>query len=101
MLCVWRLQAGSAGQPTVFLFSDNQMKEESFLEDINNILNTGAAPDSAAALWHSAAAYSYVPAVPVLCAGCHLCMAARPAAQVRHIQGSMEPGALCIQHMFF
>jgi hypothetical protein len=38
------LQAGSAGQSTVFLFSDNQMKEESFLEDINNILNTGTAP---------------------------------------------------------
>jgi hypothetical protein len=46
------LQAGSAGQPTVFLFSDNQMKEESFLEDINNILNTGTLP------WHGAAAAS-------------------------------------------
>uniref|UniRef100_A0A383V949 AAA+ ATPase domain-containing protein n=1 Tax=Tetradesmus obliquus TaxID=3088 RepID=A0A383V949_TETOB len=39
------VQAGSAGQPTVFLFSDNQMKEESFLEDINNILNTGEVPN--------------------------------------------------------
>ncbi|KAF6265404.1 dynein heavy chain 6 [Scenedesmus sp. NREL 46B-D3] len=39
------IQAGSAGQPTVFLFSDNQMKEESFLEDINNILNTGEVPN--------------------------------------------------------
>lgn len=35
------LQAGSAGTPTVFLFSDSQMKHESFLEDINNVLNTG------------------------------------------------------------
>lgn len=35
------LQAGSAGEATVFLFSDTQMKDESFLEDINNILNTG------------------------------------------------------------
>lgn len=35
------LQAGCAATPTVFLFSDNQMKHESFLEDINNILNTG------------------------------------------------------------
>lgn len=35
------LQAGTAGQPTVFLFSDTQLKDESFLEDINNILNTG------------------------------------------------------------
>lgn len=34
-------KAGSDGTPTVFLFSDNQMKDESFLEDINNILNTG------------------------------------------------------------
>lgn len=34
-------QAGAQFQPTVFLFSDTQLKEESFLEDINNILNTG------------------------------------------------------------
>ncbi len=34
-------QAGGAAQPTVFLFSDSQLKEESFLEDVNNILNTG------------------------------------------------------------
>jgi dynein heavy chain len=34
-------QAGGAAQPTVFLFSDTQLKEESFLEDLNNILNTG------------------------------------------------------------
>lgn len=34
-------KAGSDGTPTVFLFSDNQMKDESFLEDINNILNMG------------------------------------------------------------
>ena len=29
------------GQSTVFLISDSQLKDESFLEDINNILNTG------------------------------------------------------------
>jgi len=34
-------KAGSDGHPTVFLFSDNQLKDESFLEDINNILNMG------------------------------------------------------------
>jgi hypothetical protein len=45
------LQAGSAGQPTVFLFSDNQMKEESFLEDIN-ILNTGVVTMPGDALQH-------------------------------------------------
>ncbi|KAA6419936.1 MAG: dynein heavy chain axonemal [Trebouxia sp. A1-2] len=38
-------KAGSDGQPTVFLFSDNQLKDESFLEDINNILNMGEVPN--------------------------------------------------------
>ncbi|KAL3161683.1 hypothetical protein ABBQ38_008782 [Trebouxia sp. C0009 RCD-2024] len=38
-------QAGSDGTPTVFLFSDNQLKDESFLEDINNILNMGEVPN--------------------------------------------------------
>ena len=34
-------KAGAEGKPTVFLFSDTQIKMESFLEDINNVLNTG------------------------------------------------------------
>lgn len=34
-------KAGADGQATVFLFSDTQLKDESFLEDINNILNMG------------------------------------------------------------
>ena len=38
-------RAGAEGQPTVFLFSDTQIKLESFLEDINNILNTGEVPN--------------------------------------------------------
>lgn len=33
------------GKSTVFLFSDNQIKEESFVEDINMILNTGDVPN--------------------------------------------------------
>ena len=39
------LKAGSEGKPTVFLFSDNQIKDESFVEDINMILNTGDVPN--------------------------------------------------------
>ena len=35
------LKAGAEGKQTVFLFSDNQIKDESFVEDINMILNTG------------------------------------------------------------
>lgn len=34
-------KAGVAGESVVFLFADTQLKDESFLEDINNILNTG------------------------------------------------------------
>lgn len=34
-------RAGAQGQQTVFLISDTQLKQESFLEDLNNILNTG------------------------------------------------------------
>jgi hypothetical protein len=41
------LQAGSMGQQSVFLFSDTQLKDESFLEDINNILNTGKSAQAA------------------------------------------------------
>ena len=38
-------KAGAEGKPTVFLFSDTQIKLESFLEDINNVLNTGEVPN--------------------------------------------------------
>ena len=37
--------AGTKGKPTVFLFTDTQIVEESFLEDINNILNSGEVPN--------------------------------------------------------
>lgn len=33
--------AGGDNKPAVFLFSDSQIKVESFVEDINNLLNSG------------------------------------------------------------
>ena len=39
------LKAGLRNTATVFLFSDTQIKDESFLEDINNILNSGDVPN--------------------------------------------------------
>ncbi|XP_022110107.1 dynein heavy chain 1, axonemal-like isoform X1 [Acanthaster planci] len=39
------MAAGLEGKPTVFLFCDTQIKAESFLEDINNILNSGDVPN--------------------------------------------------------
>ncbi|KAG0617480.1 hypothetical protein M758_5G192300 [Ceratodon purpureus] len=38
-------KAGLMDKPTVFLFSDTQIIMESFLEDINNILNSGEVPN--------------------------------------------------------
>lgn len=38
------IMAGAQGRDTVFLFSDNQIKHEGFLEDINSILNSGDVP---------------------------------------------------------
>ncbi|KAJ3183889.1 Dynein heavy chain 6, axonemal [Geranomyces variabilis] len=37
--------AGQEGKNTVFLLSDTQIKTETFLEDINNILNSGEVPN--------------------------------------------------------
>ncbi len=37
--------AGAQGQPTVFLITDSQIKEEGFLEDIDSLLNTGEVPN--------------------------------------------------------
>lgn len=34
-------KAGLEGRDTVFLFSDTQIMQEGFLEDLNNILNAG------------------------------------------------------------
>ncbi|XP_077969677.1 dynein axonemal heavy chain 1-like isoform X2 [Styela clava] len=39
------LKAGLQNQPIVFLFCDTQIKDESFLEDLNNILNSGDVPN--------------------------------------------------------
>ena len=43
-LKVMMQKAGLEDKPVVFLFSDTQIKNESFLEDINNILNSGNVP---------------------------------------------------------
>lgn len=32
-------------KPTVFLLTDTQIKEESFLEDVDSLLNTGEVPN--------------------------------------------------------
>jgi len=37
--------AGAEGRPCVFLFSDSQIKDESYVEDINNLLNSGEVPN--------------------------------------------------------
>lgn len=39
------MKAGLENQSVVFLFSDTQIKDESFLEDLNNILNSGDVPN--------------------------------------------------------
>mmetsp|Transcript_3151 Transcript_3151/g.13662 ORF Transcript_3151/g.13662 Transcript_3151/m.13662 type:complete len:4229 (-) Transcript_3151:2367-15053(-) len=38
------LMAGAEGKDVVFLFTDTQIVQENFLEDINNILNSGEVP---------------------------------------------------------
>ena len=38
-------QTGVDDLPTVLVFSDAQMVEESFLEDINNVLSSGEVPN--------------------------------------------------------
>lgn len=36
---------GVENKPTVFLFNDTQIVDESFLEDINNVLSSGEVPN--------------------------------------------------------
>lgn len=38
-------KATAGDQHVVFLFSDTQIQDESFLENINNLLNTGEVPN--------------------------------------------------------
>ncbi|XP_032823200.2 dynein axonemal heavy chain 3 [Petromyzon marinus] len=42
-------KAGVDGKPTVFLFSDTQIKDEGFVEDVNMLLNAGDVPNMLAA----------------------------------------------------
>jgi len=39
------IEAGAGDRPLVFLFSDTQISKESFVEDINNMLNAGEVPN--------------------------------------------------------
>jgi dynein heavy chain len=39
------LRKGAEGNPAVFLFTDTQIKQENFLEDVGNLLNTGEVPN--------------------------------------------------------
>lgn len=39
------LKTAGKNEPVTFLFSDTQIVKESFLEDLNNILNTGEVPN--------------------------------------------------------
>lgn len=41
----WAEKAGFNNKPGVFLFSDNQIVNEGFIEDINNILSVGEVPN--------------------------------------------------------
>lgn len=43
------LKNAGQGKTMVFLITDSQIKEESFLEDIDNLLNTGEVPNLFAA----------------------------------------------------
>eukprot|EP00966_Prymnesium_polylepis_P052330 1211821-Prymnesium_polylepis.1 len=38
-------QAGQMGKPTVFIFAETQIKDESYLDDINGLLNAGEVPN--------------------------------------------------------
>jgi hypothetical protein len=38
-------RVGAEGKRAVFLFSDTQIKDEAFVEDINNMLNAGEVPN--------------------------------------------------------
>lgn len=39
------LKSSGKGDKSVFLFSDTQIKQESFIEDVNNLLNNGEVPN--------------------------------------------------------
>lgn len=63
-LC-FALQAGCQNKPTVFLFDETQIVQETFLEDINNILTSGG--HVATRLHNKAEDVPQTPYVNVMC----------------------------------
>lgn len=45
MTCRLRWLPAGEDKSSVFLFSDTQIKDEAFVEDINNLLNSGEVPN--------------------------------------------------------
>lgn len=74
--------AGVDGEPVVFLFCDTQIVQEGFLEDINNMLNSGEGSKAAAASPACCAALAHCP-LPIWCDdGAQCCACCRHAITI-------------------
>jgi dynein heavy chain, axonemal len=75
------IRRAGCGDPTVFLFTDSHIKDKSFLEDINTLLNTGEVPNL------------YEPEEKI-----EICEVIRPAAKS---EGKAPDGTLAQLYSFF